>query len=1285
MSQRFFGRRGEIEALLTTFREAGARRADGGFDGPRMTFVLAESGVGKSRLVQELYIRLTEDPAWDPPEVDYWPPAFGDGGVNLAVIPSMKGHVPKGPPRFAWLGARWQSPVERNALERRSVLPDLRSSVTVHAEVLRSHGSAWSDAVARAVATARQEATGVVIDVVGIPFFGLLSSVASNIKDFAAERLAGPKRFEDLEADDIQGEVDEVLGCMHALMDGKGAVPTVLWLDDAQWIDPESLEFVRRLWAEAEQRRWPLFIIVTHWEREWRELRLAAQGRLVAGDLTDFEGRPDVSVLQLSNAEAGPLDAYLASRLPGLTDPQRAMLVDKAGGNFLTMVENVGELLRHPANFIDRDPTAALSRAGEVKVTKWESIREKRVEQRFGELEPEVQDLLGWSSQLGLRFLREVVEEFAQRSVALREPGTLIERCVDPYVILGRTGEHTREFRDKAFHAVASRYFADYGAEHREALSAVLRHHLVEWVNNSFDGEGSEIWPNTHEGIEPPERSATALEPDERRDLLGMAMRELPLSAEPDWSDPEHVAAFRAVYLAVITEYRERLWAKVRTLCRMFEAIDFEAMPPCVLSSRDLSWLCDTAFDSGARATAERIAQAQLKARRRSSSGSADPDLLRELSVSLNTVGNILAKRGESLHALALFEEDLAIARRLVQQDGTSEHLRDLNVSLNKVGDMLAQRGEPLRALALYEEGLAISRGLVGQDETPQHLRDVSVSLHKLSDMLAQRGELLRALELCEEGLAIARRLARDEETPGTLRDLSVSLCGVANLLAQRGESLRALELCEEDLAIARRLVQQDERPEHLRDLGVSLNRVGNILAQRGEPLRALVSYEESLSISRRLVQEDETPASLRDLTVSLVNVGDILARRGEPLRALELYEEDLGITRRLVQRDEIPEHLRDLSVSLNKVGNIFMQRGEPLRALPLFEESLSIARRLVQDDETPEHLRHLSVSLSKLGDVFARRGEPSRALELYEEDLAIARRLMQDDDIPVHLRELSVSLNKVGGILAQIGQQDRALELYEDGLAVARRLVQQDETPEHLRDLSISLSRVGGIFAQREEIPRALELYEEDLAIARRLVQDDPTPRHLTDLAFSLSKVAEILQQRDELHRASSLQEECLSIARLLREDDDTPQARARVHSCLFRLGEMDQSLGRHESAFERHRENLELHRAAIASGDEADDDPGVLNQVVWCLHLASESLLEMHRPGEASEWLAGGLAHAERLAEICGDDENAIDTVAAHWETTAKAAEALGDAARAADAAARGAEFRRRIAPAS
>ena len=41
-----------------------------------MAVVVAESGIGKSRLVQALYQQLTIDPAWDPPEVNYWPDAF---------------------------------------------------------------------------------------------------------------------------------------------------------------------------------------------------------------------------------------------------------------------------------------------------------------------------------------------------------------------------------------------------------------------------------------------------------------------------------------------------------------------------------------------------------------------------------------------------------------------------------------------------------------------------------------------------------------------------------------------------------------------------------------------------------------------------------------------------------------------------------------------------------------------------------------------------------------------------------------------------------------------------------------------------------------------------------------------------------------------------------------------------------------------------------------------------------------------------------------------------------
>ncbi len=87
--------------------------------------------------MQALYQQLTTDAAWDPPEVNYWPDAFNDQGVQLRVTPDMTGHVAKGPPRFARLGARWQPTDVRNVSDRRSALPELRHSMVTRAEILK--------------------------------------------------------------------------------------------------------------------------------------------------------------------------------------------------------------------------------------------------------------------------------------------------------------------------------------------------------------------------------------------------------------------------------------------------------------------------------------------------------------------------------------------------------------------------------------------------------------------------------------------------------------------------------------------------------------------------------------------------------------------------------------------------------------------------------------------------------------------------------------------------------------------------------------------------------------------------------------------------------------------------------------------------------------------------------------------------------------------------------------------------------------------------------------------
>jgi len=113
----FFGRESELSWLRGLWDGCTARDAQTGrfAGGPRMGVILAESGIGKSRLVQALYQQLTRDPVWDPPEVDYWPDAFNDQGMQLRVVPDMRGHVSNG---TIGMGEDWCD-------DQRSVMPVL--------------------------------------------------------------------------------------------------------------------------------------------------------------------------------------------------------------------------------------------------------------------------------------------------------------------------------------------------------------------------------------------------------------------------------------------------------------------------------------------------------------------------------------------------------------------------------------------------------------------------------------------------------------------------------------------------------------------------------------------------------------------------------------------------------------------------------------------------------------------------------------------------------------------------------------------------------------------------------------------------------------------------------------------------------------------------------------------------------------------------------------------------------------------------------------------------------
>jgi tetratricopeptide (TPR) repeat protein len=88
--------------------------------------------------------------------------------------------------------------------------------------------------------------------------------------------------------------------------------------------------------------------------------------------------------------------------------------------------------------------------------------------------------------------------------------------------------------------------------------------------------------------------------------------------------------------------------------------------------------------------------------------------------------------------------DTVAHARQSIVESGrTPAHVRDLSVSLNKLGDVAQALGRLDEARSAYAEGETLARELIGDfGRTPERLRDLSVSLNKLGDVAQALGRL---------------------------------------------------------------------------------------------------------------------------------------------------------------------------------------------------------------------------------------------------------------------------------------------------------------------------------------------------------------------------------------------------------------------------------------------------------------------------------------------------------------------------------------------------------------
>ncbi len=899
---------------------------------PQIVVLLAESGLGKTRLVQEFYAWLAHSYRSDR-SAGYWPPQLSQNEQNLVVNPNLASVDTDQVMPFLWWALRLIDPSGRNQVLSSAVGTFLKA-LTPHLQAMyraRRQKQRWLEGGRIAGSVALEF----------IPLVGGLIAAGEAVfeleklrRESRSDRSLSPDHADQQAVKDINERILSDLGQLFQTGQHMASIPMVWVVDDAHFspTDPGVVDLFADLIQRAQRSGWPLLVIVTHWEQEWHE-QLGGDGPAsIAGSLVEHYQRlhPDWQPRVLLPILDGELAPVLEASLPGLTAAQAGQLLARTDGNPRFLDEIVRLCLGRPRYFVERRPENPLSDKGLRSVLAESTSLHDLVEARLNDIPAEVRNLVTLSSLQGMRLLHLVSQHLMERLIAegydleASQDREALELANTPYAFINILDHHLAEFSQRVFYEVAKDGVEDI-VDQDEALDALRK--VLTHLNRSHLDDLSE---------------------DEQGLLLQLIAEVLAQSEKP--ADRHRALRANAMLLEralgrydyrVALQLADRMLAGAKQDSWQLKTLTFNQLWAIHIAFRHMEWLAD----------AQTVAVAMNGVAE--SSGNR-----RDLGVARNLLADLDLIHGDVEAALEGYRAGLGIHRELAESLGTSEAKRDLSVSLNRVGDVLRDRGKLSAALECYQESLDIREELAKGGGALTLKRDVILSSSSIAGIHHARGDLDAALERYQTNLGIAQELATALGTPDSERDVVISRNKLGTLLLAKGELQTAFDQYSAGLAITRELAERLGTPDAKRDLSASLNHVGDIYRDREALDTALEYYQESLSIRRELVETVGTPEAKRDLTVPLDRVGGIYRLRKEYAAALEYYQTSLDITLELIEILDTTDLKRDLVVSYNKISLVYAGMGsiaEVRRTLNLGLSAAQEYRQLMpyQDAET--------------------------------------------------------------------------------------------------------------------------------------------------------------------------------------------------------------------------------------------------------------------------------------------------------------------------------------------
>jgi len=202
------------------------------------------------------------------------------------------------------------------------------------------------------------------------------------------------------------------------------------------------------------------------------------------------------------------------------------------------------------------------------------------------------------------------------------------------------------------------------------------------------------------------------------------------------------------------------------------------------------------------------------------------PELLRELSLSENRIGEAFSKLGRHEEALQSFRSAIEIRKDLSSASPALDPKRDLAVAYERVADELVVLGRREEAISFDNKSLSIRIFLAKVEPSdPQRQEDLAVGY----DHAARDSEGLDAIDWYDKSLAIRKQLVKSNPTQADWQaGLATILDAKGNALTIAGQCDNAIEPLLEGLDVRQSLADKNgDVPQYQANLAMSQYHLG--------------------------------------------------------------------------------------------------------------------------------------------------------------------------------------------------------------------------------------------------------------------------------------------------------------------------------------------------------------------------------------------------------------------------------------------------------------------------